>query len=157
MLDTIKDTLAIVSLTPIDGVMIVCGTVLIFTLHRIMARKVFAPLLEHVEQRESVTTGALFTANQMRQKAEALRARFDEAIFRARVEGNSKKAEIVSAAKDQAAKIIRDAENEVAAMIQAGRDDIAKQIERASVAVEGEAKDLAQRLASQVDSQLGAH
>lgn len=157
MLESISKVLAVVDLTPTDGVMIVCGTVLIFILHRVMANKVFAPLLEHLEQRESLTTGALFTAGQMRQKAQALRARFDEALFRARVEGNTKKASIVSAAKDQASKIIRDVEAEVAAQVQSGREEISKQISNASASAEREASDLAQRLASQVDTQLGAH
>ena len=156
MLETVKNALAVVSLTPTDGVMIVVGTVLIFMLHRAMATKVFAPLLEHVEQRESSTTGALHAASQMRQKTEALRTRFDEAIFRARVEGNSKKLEIVNAAKDQAAKIIRDAETEVARDLQAGREALAKQVAQANTAAEVEAHELAKQLASQVDSQLAS-
>jgi F0F1-type ATP synthase membrane subunit b/b' len=157
MLDSIVGLLKVVDLTPLDGVMALVGTVLIFLLHRVLANSVFSPLLEHVEQRESLTSGALLAASQMRQKTEALKARFDEAMFKARVEGNQKAAEIVSAAKDQAAKIIRDAENDAAREIQAGREAIAKQISQANQAAEKEAQDLAGRLAAQVDTQLAAN
>jgi F0F1-type ATP synthase membrane subunit b/b' len=156
MLESLKNTLSAVSLTPTDGVMIVVGTILIFALHRVLATKVFAPLLEHVEQRESVTTGALFTAAQMRQKTEALRARFDEEIFRARVEGKRRAAEIVDAAKKKASAIVSDAEREAAGELQAGREAIARQVEQAKTSAEGEARDLAGRLTSQVDAQLAS-
>ena len=65
MAESVKSALAVVSLTPTDGVMIVVGTFLIFVLYRFMASRVFAPLLEHVEQRESLTSGALHDASQM--------------------------------------------------------------------------------------------
>jgi F0F1-type ATP synthase membrane subunit b/b' len=157
MSETIVNILQTVSLTPTDGVMIVVGTVLIFVLHRLLAVSVFAPLLEHVEQREALTTGALHTASQMRQKAEALKARFDDAIFRARVEGNSKRAEIVSAAKDEASKIIRNAESEAAQEVQAGRDAIARQVAQANASAENAIQDLAKQLAGRVDEQLAAN
>ncbi len=157
MLDSLISLLKVVDLTPLDGIMVVVCTALIFVLHRILANSVFSPLLEHVEQRESLTSGALLAASQMRQKTDALRSRFDEAIFKARVEGNQKATEIVSAAKDQAAKIIRDAEGDAAREIQAGRDAIAKQIAQANQAAEKEAQDLAGRLAAQVDTQLAAN
>lgn len=157
MSETIVNILKTVSLTPTDGVMIVVGTVLIFVLHRFLASSVFSPILEHVEQREALTTGALHTASQMRQKTEGLRARFDESIFRARVEGNTKRAEIVNAAKDQASKIIRDAESEAAKEVQAGRDAIARQIASANAGAESVVQDLAQQLAARVDAQLSAN
>jgi F0F1-type ATP synthase membrane subunit b/b' len=157
MSETIVNILKTVSLTPTDGVMIVVGTVLIFLLHRFLANSVFSPLLEHVEQREALTTGALHTASQMRQKAEALKGRFDEAIFRARVEGNSKRAEIVSNAKDQASRIIRAAESEAANEVQVGRDAIARQIAQANTSAEATVQDLAKQLAGRVDSQLSSH
>jgi len=155
MVDTIINILAAVSLTPTDGVMIVVCTGLMFLLYKVLENKVFMPLLEHVEQRESLTTGAAFTATQMRQKTAALKARFDESIFKARVEGSAKRAEIVAAAKEKAAAIIREAENQAAAELAAGRQEIAKQISSAQTGAEGAAQDLAKTLASQVDSQLG--
>ena len=157
MSETIVNILKTVSLTPIDGVMIVVGTVLIFLLHRFLAASVFAPLIEHVEQREALTTGALHTASQMRQKATALKARFDEAIFRARIEGNSKRAEIVSKAKDEASRIIRLAESEAAHEVKVGREAIAQQIAQANTSAEATVQDLAKQLAGRVDSQLSSH
>jgi F0F1-type ATP synthase membrane subunit b/b' len=157
MVESLKSILAAVSLSTTDAVMIVVGTVLIFLLHRVLANSVFAPILEHVEKRESVTTGALFTALQMRQKTDALKARFDEEIFRARVEGNRRASEIVAGAKDQASKILSEAENDAARELQAGRDAIAQQMAKATAAAEVEAKDLATRLSAQVDSQLASN
>lgn len=156
MLQTLTNALATVSLTPTDGVMILVGTALIFVLHRFMATSVFGPILEHVEERESVTAGALHAAAQMRQKTEALKARFDEGIFQARVAGNSKRQELINAAKDQASKIIRDAEQEAAKEIAAGREAIARQLSQAASGSESAAQDLAQQLAARVDSQLAA-
>jgi F0F1-type ATP synthase membrane subunit b/b' len=154
MIDSLINILAAVSLTPTDGVMIVVCTGLVFLLYKTLEVKVFAPLLEHVEQRESLTSGAVFTATQMRQKSAALKARFDEAIFKARVAGNTKRAEIVVAAKEKASAIVRSAENEAARELGAGRQDISKQIANARTGAEGEAQELAKRLASQVDTQL---
>jgi F-type H+-transporting ATPase subunit b len=154
MIDSIVNILAVVSLTPTDGIMIVVCTVLMFVLYKALEVKVFAPLLEHVEQRESLTSGAVFTASQMRQKSAALKARFDESIFKARVAGNTKRSEIVAAAKDKASSIIRNAENDAAAELKAGRQDISRQIASAQTGVEGEARELANRLAGQVDAQL---
>lgn len=155
MIDAIVNTLAVVSLTPTDGVMIVVCTVLMFALYKALEVNVFAPLLEHVEQRESLTTGAVFTANQMRQKSAALKARFDESIFKARVAGNSKRSEIVAGAKDKAAGIIRNAENDAAIELKAGRQEIATQVAKAQTGAEVEACELANRLAREVDAHLG--
>jgi F0F1-type ATP synthase membrane subunit b/b' len=130
--------------------MIVVCTGLMFLLYKILESKVFKPLLEHVEQRESLTTGAAFTATQMRQKTAALKARFDESIFKARVEGSARRA-----AKEKAAAIVGEAENQAAAELSAGRQQIATQISSAKSGAEGAAQDLAKTLASQVYSQLG--
>ena len=154
MIDTIINILATVSLSPTDGIMIVVCTGLVFMLYKVLEVKVFTPLLEHVEQRESLTSGAVFTATQMRQKSAALKARFDEAIFKARVAGNTKRSEIVAAAKEQASAIVRSAENEAASELGVGRQEIARQIAAARSGAEGEAQELAKRLASQVDTQL---
>jgi F0F1-type ATP synthase membrane subunit b/b' len=154
MIDSIVNILAVVSLTPTDGIMIVVCTVLMFVLYKALEVKVFAPLLEHVEQRESLTSGAVFTASQMRQKSAALKARFDESIFKARVAGNTKRSEIVAAAKEKASGIIRNAENDAATELNAGRQEISRQIASAQTGVEGEARELANRLAGQVDAQL---
>lgn len=154
MIDSIVSILKAVSLSPLDGVMIVVCSGLLFVLYKLLEAKVFMPILEHVEQRESLTIGAIHTASQMRQKSAALKARFDEAIFKARVAGNTQRAEIVSAAKEKASAIIRAAENDAAQVLSAGRQEIAHQLASARVSAEKEAQELAQTLAVQVDSQL---
>jgi F0F1-type ATP synthase membrane subunit b/b' len=154
MQEKIENILAVLNLTPIDGVMIVIGTVLIFALYKTLETQVFRPLLEHVEQRESVTAGALFTADQMRQKASALRTRYDDAMFQARVEANKTRSDVVRDAKTKASQIVAKAEAEAAESIKAGRIAITEQLKRAQSSAETEAKELASRLASQVDSQL---
>jgi F0F1-type ATP synthase membrane subunit b/b' len=154
MIDSLIAILATVSLTPVDGIMIVVCFGLLCLLYKTLEIKVFAPILEHIEERESLTTGAVFSASQMRQKSAALKARFDEALFRARVEGNTKRAEIISNAKSRASAVISQAENEAANELGAGRQEIAKQISAAQTTAEGEAQELAKRLATQVDAQL---
>lgn len=154
MTDTLVTILATVSLTPIDGIMIVVCLGLLLLLYKMLEIKVFTPILEHIEQRESLTTGAVFSASQMRQKSAALKARFDEAIFKARVEGNTKRAEIVTAAKARATEIVRQAETDAARELGAGRKEITKQTAAAQAKAEGEAQELANRIASQVDAQL---
>jgi F0F1-type ATP synthase membrane subunit b/b' len=153
---TLHNVLAAVSLTETDGLMILVGTGLIFTLYKSLQNLVFEPLLEHVEQRESVTEGALFTAQQMREKALALRSRYDEAMFQARVEGNRTRVDIIAEAKTQAAQIVSAAEAEAAAELKAGRVAIADQLSKAKQGAEKEATVLAATLASQVDAQLSA-
>lgn len=153
---TLHNVLAAVSLTETDGLMILVGTGLIFTLYKSLQNLVFQPLLEHVEQRESVTEGALFTAQQMREKALALRSRYDEAMFQARVEGNRTRTDIIAEAKTQAAQIVSAAEADAAAELKAGRAAIADQLSKAKQSAEKEATVLAATLASQVDAQLSA-
>jgi F0F1-type ATP synthase membrane subunit b/b' len=153
---TLHNVLAAVSLTETDALMILVGTGLIFTLYKSLQNLVFQPLLEHVEHRETVTEGALFTAQQMREKAHALRARYDEAMFQARVEGNRTRADIVAEAKAQASQIVSAAEADAAAELKAGRAAIADQVSKAKQGAEKEATALAATLASQVDAQLSA-
>lgn len=157
MLETITTILNAISLTPLDAVMIVVGTALIFVLYKSLEIAVFTPLLEHIEQREGVTSGALFTAGQMRQKAQALRARYDQGMFEARVGANRKRAEIVQDGKARAASIVAQAEQEANATVQAGRSAIAEQLKSAQTQADAQAQDLASKLASQVDNQLTIH
>ncbi len=151
---TLHDVLAAISLTETDALMILVGSGLIFTLYKSLQTLVFQPLLEHVEYRETVTEGALFTAEQMREKAVALRARYDQGIFQARVEGNRTRTEIIAEAKGQAAQIVSAAEAEAAADLKAGRTTIAEQLSQAKHGAEKEATALAATFASQVDAQL---
>jgi F0F1-type ATP synthase membrane subunit b/b' len=153
---TLHNVLAAISLSETDALMILVGTGLIFTLYKSLQILVFQPLLEHVEHRETVTEGALFTAEQMRQKALALRSRYDEAMFQARVEANRTRTDIIAEAKSQASQIISAAEAEAAADLKAGRAAIADQLSHAKQSAEREATVLAATLASQVDSQLSA-
>jgi|LakMenEpi03Aug12_release.lakeMendotaPanAssembly.Ray.scaffolds.fasta_scaffold614365_1 F0F1-type ATP synthase membrane subunit b/b' len=146
-----------IDLTNQDGLMILVGTAFIYFLYFTLSKKVFAPLLEHLEHREGVTSGALHTAEQMRQKGQALRARYDEGLFQARVEANNKKNEILTEAKRAASQTIGEAEAAAAAELQAGRAAIEKQIRDAHGRIEGEAKALADTLAAKIDSQLTVH
>jgi F0F1-type ATP synthase membrane subunit b/b' len=154
MQDKIAKALHLFDLTPTDGVMIAAGTALLFALYKSLETLVFRPTLEHVEHRESATAGALFTADQMRQKTTALRTRHADALFQARVEANRTRADIVRDAKAQASAIVAKAESEAAAELAAGRQAIQEQLKRAEVGAEKAAQDLASQLASQVDSQL---
>ncbi len=148
--------LAALDLTPQDCPMIVVGTLLLYMLYRALSTKLFKPMLEHIERREEATTGVLQTAAQMRQKGEALQLRHNEALFQARVEANQQKNEILTAAKERAAAIIAAAEASAAVELKGGRAAIQEQVSAAQLRAESEAVDLAERLASRVNSQLGA-
>jgi F0F1-type ATP synthase membrane subunit b/b' len=154
MEQTITDVLAAISLTPLDAKMIVVGTVFIFGLYKALEKCLFRPILEHVEQREGVTEGALFTASQMRQKSQALRARYDENLLQARIEANRQKALLVQAAKDEAASLLAAAEASVARDLQDGRAALERQIAEAKQRSDAEAADVAALLSSKVDAQL---
>jgi F-type H+-transporting ATPase subunit b len=146
-----------VDLTVDDLKMIAVGTVLIFGLYFALRRMLFIPMLEHVEQREGVTVGALHTAEQMRQKAEALQARYDEALFQARVEANRERGEIVSKAQSEAQAIIDKAEVDAAQELQAGRAELEREIAAAQAKADAEVQALADTLVSRVDAQLTVH
>ena len=153
----LESALSAVSLTLEDGRMIVFGTVLIFVLYRTLARTLFAPFLEHVEYREGVTAGSLFSADQMRQKATALRHRYDEALFQARVEANREKAEIIARATAEGQALIDRAEAQASEELAAGRALIERQVLAAQNRSEEEVRALAETLASRVDAQLTVH
>jgi F0F1-type ATP synthase membrane subunit b/b' len=155
--NSIEAILAAVSLTPEDGKMIVFGTALIFTLYFTLRRTLFAPMLEHIEEREGVTVGALHAADQMRQKSEALRARYDDALFQARVEANRERGEILSKARSEAQAVIDQAEVEAARELQVGRAEIERQMTQAQARAEAEVEALAETLVTRVDSQLTVH
>jgi len=146
-----------IDLTNQDALMILVGTAFIYLLYFTLSKKLFTPLLEHLEHREGVTAGALHAADQMRQKGQALRARYDEGLFQARVEANRKKNEILTAAKKAASETIAAAEASAAAELQSGRAAIEKQISDAQSRIDIEAKELADRLAAKVDAQLTVH
>lgn len=154
MLEPVVNILGAISLTPTDGIMILVCTVLLTILYKLLAVKVFNPLLEHLEKRESLTSGAVHTAGQMRQKTAALRARFDDAIFKARIEGNTKRSEIVAAAKEKALALVHTAEGEASAELAAGRKEIARKLATAQSSADAEADLIATRLVAQVDNHL---
>lgn len=149
--------LQMLHLTNEDGVMILVGLIFIYMLYFTLSKKLFGPLLAHLEQREGVAIGALHTADQMRQKGRALRARYDEGLFQARLAANKKKNEVLVEAKKAATETIGAAEGAAAKELQAGRNAIEKQIRDAHGQIEGEAQVLAQKLASTVDTQLAVH
>jgi len=98
-------------LTNEDAQMIVVGTVFIYALYFALRSALFKPLLRHVEEREGVTAGAIHTAGQMRQKAQALRERYDEGMLQARIAANKERSEVVAKAKVAASAVVTEAES----------------------------------------------
>lgn len=149
--------LALFDITVDDVQMIVVGTVFIYALYFAMRSALFKPLLRHVEEREGVTAGALHTAAQMRQKAQALRERYDDGMLQARIAANKERTELVAKAKTAANAVVAEAEGQAAKELQAGRQGIETALQSAYQKAEGEAKVLAETLTSKVDSQLTVH
>lgn len=145
------------SLTNEDGQMIVVGTVFLFALYFALRSALFKPLLRHVEEREAVTAGAVHTATQMRQKAQALRDRYDEGMLQARIAANKERQAVVAKAKTTATSVASDAETKAAQELQAGRQSIDSALQQAYAKADGEAQALADTLTSKVDSQLTVH
>jgi F0F1-type ATP synthase membrane subunit b/b' len=149
--------LELFKLTTQDGQMIVVGTVFIYALYFALRSALFKPLLRHVEEREGVTAGAVHTAGQMRQKAQALRERYDEGMLQARIAANKARNEVVADAKTAAGKVVAEAEAQAAKELQAGRHSIEGALQQAYQKAEGEATALAEALTSKVDAQLAVH
>jgi F0F1-type ATP synthase membrane subunit b/b' len=145
------------SLTNEDGQMIVVGTVFLFALYFALRSTLFKPLLRHLEEREAVTAGAVHTASQMRQKAQALRERYDEGMLQARIAANKERQTAVAKAKATASSVVAEAEAKTAQELQAGRQSIDSALQQAYAKAEGEAQALADTLTSKVDSQLTVH
>ena len=157
MEDSLSGTLALFSLTALDAKMIGVGTLFIFALYSALSSALFKPLLKHLEEREGVTEGALHTAGLMRQKATALRERYDECMLQARIGANKERAQLVVEAKKIAADTVAQAEALAATELQAGRQVIAHSIEKARASSEGQSKALAEALSAKVDAQLSVH
>jgi F0F1-type ATP synthase membrane subunit b/b' len=149
--------LELFSLTNEDSQMIVVGTVFLFALYFALRSTLFKPLLRHLEEREAVTAGAVHTALQMRQKAQALRERYDEGMLQARIAANKERQTAVAKAKTSASSILAEAEAKTAQELQAGRQSIDSALQQAYAKAEGEAQALADTLTSKVDSQLTVH
>jgi F0F1-type ATP synthase membrane subunit b/b' len=145
------------SLTNQDGQMIVVGTALLFALYFALRSAVFKPLLQHIEERETVTEGAVHTASQMRQKAQALRGRYDEGMLQARIAANKERQVAIGKAKTLATSIIGESEAKAAQELQAGRQSIDSALQQAYTRAEGEAQAIAETLTTKVDSQLTVH
>lgn len=145
------------SLTNADAQMIVVGTIFLFGLYFALRASLFKPLLAHLEERESVTAGAVHTASQMRQKAQALRVRYDEGMLQARVAANKERQTAVAKAKATASSIVAEAEAKAAQELQVGRKSIDSALQQAYAKAEGEAQALAETLTTKVDSQLTVH
>lgn len=149
--------LQLFTLTNRDGQMIVVGTLFVFALYVALKTALFKPMQRHIEAREGVTSGALHTASQMRQKAHALRERYDEAMLQTRIAANKERVEAVSKAKAEASSVVSEAEAKAAKELHAGRQAIERGLEEAHQKAEGEAKALAEILSSKVDAQLTVH
>lgn len=145
------------SLTKLDVPMIFVGLALFFFLYKLLESSVFRPLLEHLEQREHATTGAVETAALLRQKAGALQERYDQSIFQARVEANTKRVEIVTRSKFEATEIVSKAEAEVARVLKEGRESIDRQMAQCRQKAEEDSHALAELLSHKVDSELSVH
>ncbi len=156
MIDTIVSLLEVVDLTPLDGIMAVVGTCVLFVFYRILAGGVFGPILEHIEKREELTTGSLHAATEMKNTTAQLKNQYEEELFSARVEVQRERSLTVSAAKEKASKILKAAEDEVVATVTSGRAAIQQQIENAQASSEQEVQGLAEALVSSVDARLSA-
>jgi F0F1-type ATP synthase membrane subunit b/b' len=93
----------------------------------------------------------------LRQKAEALQERYDQSIFQARVEANTKRVEIITRAKSEAVEIVSKAEADAAQVLKEGRENINRQMAECRQKAEDDSRGLAELLSHKVDSELSVH
>jgi F-type H+-transporting ATPase subunit b len=149
--------LEFLQLEPMDVKLIPIGFILVSLLYFALSRAVFKPILAHVEAREDASTGAQEKAEQMQQKAQALKARYEDALFQARVEANRERAEIVARATAEAQAILSKAERDAQLELSRGRATIERDTVAAQARLEVEAAAVAETLVHQVDTQLTVH
>lgn len=149
--------LEFLQLTPQDVQLIPVGLALVALLYWALGKKVFQPILSHIEAREEASVGAHEKAAQMHQKAAALKARYEDALFQARVEANRERAEVVARASAEAQAIVSKAERDAQLELSRGRAGIEQNTVVAQARLEAEAAAVAETLIHHVDTQLTVH
>lgn len=143
---TAAEFLKTFDLTPQDGRMILIGTVVFFLFWRIADVLIFRPFLALYEEREALTTGASHSSRDLLEKAAVIRARTEEQVNTARLSAVARKLEVLSAAKQEAAKVTEAAETEVQEAVRKARWEREQNLSQTRERVLSEAETLAREV-----------
>ena len=124
--------------------------VLFLILWSILRRVLFGPVGRLMAERDRRTEGAHAEARSMVEEGKELQERYDAAIAKARVEGESIKSEIREEALKARNAILSQARDAATQRIQEIRDEVGKELEGARQVASANADALAQQMAEKV-------
>ena len=116
---------------------------LIFALNRLL----FQPLLRIQAERESKTTGLVAQARKSLDHHLELFNRYQDTLKNARLESYRRQEQVRSEALSKRAEVLERARKNAEALVQQSRDSIHLQVQSAKGQLEGEAQEIARRIA----------
>ena len=115
-----------------------------------MARLVFNPMLDLIEERERATVGAQEVARDATEQAARLEAQYEEVLTQARVAGMRQKFAVLEQARKESETIVTAKEKEAAQQLELERAETTKTVERARTAAQSELTQLADEIVRRV-------
>jgi len=151
------EILKMFDLTPFDVVMIGVGVAFFFVLWAVLERVLFAPYLQLLETRESMTSGSEALAHEKRGEVEKVTREYDARIQQARIEAMTSQAAIIQKAQQRAQQIVEKAEGEAQEHVRTTRWDTKKSYEEAQKQTRDQVEALASQLVGSITGTSGVH
>jgi F-type H+-transporting ATPase subunit b len=124
--------------------------VLFLVLWVVLARVLFRPYLNLLEERERKTTGAQHDSTDLEREGARLRAQYEEKIAQAQAVGYAAKEAIVQEGRQQREKIITQARDESTRMLETVRQEVESQFQKERQLIATEVGTLAHEMASKI-------
>jgi len=124
--------------------------VLFLVLWVVLARVLFRPYLNLLEERERKTTGAQHDSTDLEREGARLRAQYEEKIAQAQAVGYAAKEAIVQEGGQQREKIITQARDESTRMLETVRQEVESQFQKERQLIATEVGTLAHEMASKI-------
>lgn len=124
--------------------------ILFLVLLSILRRVLFGPVSRLMEERDRRTEGAHAEARSLVEEGKELQARYDDAIAKARAEGEAIKGEIREEANKARNVILSQGRDAAARKVQEIRDEVGKELEAARQTASANAEALAHEMAEKV-------
>jgi F0F1-type ATP synthase membrane subunit b/b' len=147
-----KEILAIFTLTPIDGYMILVSSVLFFFFWRMLDVKVFQPFIDLSQKREELTVGSTERAKLYEAQTDQLHQKLDRELTQARVDAMKMKLERLAKARQEASGIIAKAQSEAHQHIHRSREEIKAKIDQASAVLDKTTDELSAEITRRIFS-----
>lgn len=116
----------------------------------ILAQLLFKPFLGLIEERERRTEGVKAEAASLGEEGERLRAEYENAIARARDEGNAVKEAVLNEARQKRERLLAQAREESLRHLETIREEIGKELDRGRRAAAREAEAIAREMAEKI-------